>query len=64
MVNRKLVIFETTHHETLPAILDLSDLYFERTAVFLKESSYLNLCGLRSPEKIWPRATFFMVSPE
>lgn len=40
-----LVIYETTHHENLPALLDLGEAHFSRVAVFLKEVSYRNLCG-------------------
>jgi hypothetical protein len=54
----KLVIYETTHHETLPAILDLSDIYFEKTTVFLKELTYQNISGNAKPEEKWRRAIF------
>jgi hypothetical protein len=59
MAQRKLVIFETTHHETLPAMLDLANDYFYTTAVFLKAACYENLCSNRQPEMVWPNAVFF-----
>ena len=53
-----LVIYETTHHETLPAMLDLASMYFENIAVFLREMTYQNICGIR-PEDKWPKTDFF-----
>ncbi len=58
----KLLIYETTHHETLPAILDLSETYFETVSVFLKENTYLNLCSSGNPGYKWPNANFFCQS--
>src|SRR5882672_11209659 len=55
----KLVIYETTHHETLPSILDLSEVYFKYVAVFLKETTYQNLCSDAAPEHQWPHTIFF-----
>ena len=57
-----LVIYETTHHETLPSILDLSELYFEKVTVFLRELSYQNLSGENLPEKKWPHVVFIQQS--
>ncbi len=53
-----LVIYETTHHETLPALLDLASMYFENITVFLREITYQNICSIR-PEDKWPKAVFF-----
>ena len=39
----KLIIYETTHHENLPAILDLAVLRSDSIAVFLDELSYQHL---------------------
>jgi hypothetical protein len=58
MAKRKLVIFETTHHETLPALLDLSELYFENTVVFLPEATYALICSGQLPEAVWPKTVF------
>jgi hypothetical protein len=60
---KKIIIYETTHHENLPALLDLSEAHFSEVAVFLKELSYHNLSGYGSPERRWPRTDFF-VQPE
>lgn len=57
---KKIIIYETTHHENLPALLDLSEAYFSEVAVFLKELSYHNLSGQGSPERRWPRTDFFV----
>jgi hypothetical protein len=56
----KIVLYETTHHENLPALLDLSEAQFEQVTVFLKEHSYHNLCGDGSPEQRWPQTDFFI----
>ncbi len=58
-----LLIYETTHHETLPAMLDLALEYFDNVYVYLKESSYENLTGVNSPEAIWPKTRFFIQEP-
>ncbi len=55
----KLLIYEPTHHETLPAILDLAELYFREIAVFLKELSFENLSASDKVEDRWPRTEFF-----
>jgi hypothetical protein len=60
---KKIIIYETTHHENLPALLDLSEAHFSEVAVFLKVLSYHNLSGYGSPEQRWPRTDFF-VQPE
>lgn len=57
---KKIIIYETTHHENLPALLDLSEGHFSEVAVFLKELSYHNLSGQGSPEHRWPRTDFFV----
>jgi hypothetical protein len=57
---KKIIIYETTHHENLPALLDLSEAHFSEVAVFLKELSYHNLSGQGSPERRWPRTDFFV----
>ena len=53
-----LVIYETTHHETLPALLDLASMYFENIAVFLREMTYQNISSIR-PEEQWQKTAFF-----
>ncbi|HEV9038664.1 MAG TPA: hypothetical protein VGQ51_18635 [Puia sp.] len=53
-----IVIYETTHHENLPALLDLCETRFPRVIVFLKESSWQNLSGGQSPSDRWPRTEF------
>lgn len=57
---RKIVLYETTHHENLPALLDLCETQFNQTTVFLKELSYHNLTGEGSPEQRWPQTDFFI----
>jgi hypothetical protein len=57
---KKIVIYETTHHENLPALLDLSETHFTQIAVFLKELSYHHLSGQGSPAERWPRTEFFI----
>ena len=59
-----LLIYETTHHETLPAMLDLAGLYFDSVYVYLRKLSYENLVGMHSPEEAWPKANFFKQNPE
>ncbi len=56
----KLVIYETTHHEILPSILDLAGKYFSEIAVFLKRVSFDNLSGQGAPSTIWPSARFYV----
>ncbi len=58
-----LLIYETTHHETLPAILDLAESYFSNTTVYLKEFSYQNLCSEALPESRWSKARFVRQKP-
>jgi hypothetical protein len=53
-----LLIYETNHHETLPAMLDLAELYFEHISVFLKELSYQNICSIPAEER-WPKVHFY-----
>src|SRR6185312_15546014 len=55
---KKILVYETTHHENLPALLDLCDQEFSEVTVFLKELSYHHLTGEGSPEHRWPRAEF------
>jgi hypothetical protein len=57
---KRIVIYETTHHENLPALLDLCEARFTQTAVFLKAVSYQNLTGQGSPEQRWPQTDFFI----
>jgi hypothetical protein len=57
---KKIVLYETTHHENLPALLDLCEVQFNQVAVFLKEISYHNLTGQGSPEQRWPQTDFFI----
>lgn len=57
---KKIIIYETTHHENLPALLDLSETHFTQIAVFLKELSYHHLFGQGSPAERWPRTEFFI----
>jgi hypothetical protein len=54
----RLIIYETTHHETLPAILDLAATYFEKTAVFLREKTYQHV-SVTPAEQRWPDILFF-----
>jgi hypothetical protein len=60
---RTMVVYETTHHENLPALLDLCESRFPRVIVFLKEVSYFNVIGSDQPESRWPK-TQFIVQPE
>jgi len=57
---KRIVLYETTHHENLPALLDLCEWQFNQVAVFLKELSYHNLTGEASPELRWPATDFFI----
>lgn len=57
---KRIVLYETTHHENLPALLDLCELQFNQVAVFLKELSYHNLTGEAPPEQRWPQTDFFI----
>ncbi len=57
---KKIVLYETTHHENLPALLDLCEVQFNQVAVFLKELSYHNLAAEGSPEQHWPHTDFFI----
>lgn len=61
---KRILIYETTHHENLPALLDLSEAHFSRVAVFLKAMSYSNLSGVGSPEERWPKTDFFIQAPD
>jgi hypothetical protein len=56
---KRLIIYETTHHEILPAMLDLAVTYFEDTLVFLDDISYKNLNPVVKPENRWPGVQFF-----
>lgn len=53
-----IIIYETTHHENLPALLDLSEAGFSRVVVYLQPLSYENLSGKGSPAQRWPRTEF------
>ncbi len=57
---RAMVIYETTHHENLPALLDLSEARFGRVIVFLRESSMRNLTGKENPAERWPSTVFIV----
>jgi hypothetical protein len=57
---KRIVLYETTHHENLPALLDLCEVQFNQVAVFLQEISYHNLTGEGSPEQRWPATDFFI----
>lgn len=59
-VRSGIVIYETTHHENLPALLDLSETHFSRVAVFLRALSFENLSGSDSPAGRWPRTEFIV----
>lgn len=56
----RIALYETTHHENLPALLDLCESRFNQVAVFLKESSYHNLVGHGTPEQRWPQTEFYV----
>ena len=53
-----IIIYETTHHEGLPALLDLSEANFSRIVVYLQTLSFENLSGKGSPAQRWPRTEF------
>ncbi|HEY4286420.1 MAG TPA: hypothetical protein VGN00_04920 [Puia sp.] len=53
-----IIIYETTHHENLPALLDLSEANFSRVVVWLQALSYENLSGKGSPAQRWPKTQF------
>ncbi len=57
---KKILIYETTHHENLPALLDLSEAHFSRVTVFLKDLSYRHLSAEGSPTGRWPKTDFFV----
>jgi hypothetical protein len=54
----RLIIYETTHHENLPAILDLALSCSRNSVVFLDEMAYGNLFAESSPENRWPGIQF------
>jgi hypothetical protein len=54
----QLIIYETTHHENLPALLDLALSCSRNTVVFLDEMAYGNLQTESSPENRWPGVLF------
>jgi hypothetical protein len=56
-----LLIYETSHHENLPALLDLAELYFEKVTVFLPEISFQNICSTDAETK-WQKTVFFRQS--
>jgi hypothetical protein len=56
--DKKLLIYETTHHENLPALLDLSEVHFNKITVFLKEISYRHLSGADDHTVRWPKTEF------
>ena len=57
---KRIVLYETTHHENLPALLDLCEAQFSEVAVFLNAVSYYNLSGAGVPEQRWPKTDFFI----
>jgi glycosyltransferase involved in cell wall biosynthesis len=58
--DRVMVIYETTHHENLPALLDLCATRFPRVIVFLKHSSYQNISGSEPLAARWPKTEFIV----
>jgi hypothetical protein len=56
-----IVIYETTHHENLPALLDLSVAHFGKVAVFVNELSYTNLSSRSDPKQQWPKVQFIIL---
>jgi len=58
-----MVVYETTHHENLPALLDCCEDRFPRVVVFLKDISHRNISGRESLAARWPNTTF-IVQPE
>lgn len=61
--DRAIVVYETTHHENLPALLDLCEMRFPRVIVFLKEGSFANLSGTQLPAARWPATEFVVQAP-
>jgi hypothetical protein len=53
-----ILVYETTHHENLPALLDCCENRFPRVIVFLKELSWQNLPGPDNPSERWPKTEF------
>ena len=62
LTSSRIAIYETTHHENLPALLDLSEANFDGVVVFLRALSYDNLSGQGSPEEQWPKTEFIIQS--
>jgi len=60
----KLLIYETTHHENLPALLDLATDRCEQVAVFLRRLSYENISGQGDPAQLWPGVQFVLQEEE
>lgn len=60
---RAIVVYETTHHENLPALLDCCEMRFPRVVVFLREGSFANLSGGQSPAARWPATEFVVQAP-
>jgi hypothetical protein len=56
----QLLIYETTHHENLPALLDLAEAHFTKVAVFLKTACYRSISGQTDPAVRWPRTEFVL----
>ena len=57
---RAIVVYETTHHENLPALLDCCEMRFPRVVVFLKEVSYRNITGSGDPAARWLKTRFII----
>ena len=57
-LSMKLIIYETTHYENLPAILDLAIEKCENISVFLDDISFLDLCTDIQPKNKWPGVHF------
>ncbi|HEY4112107.1 hypothetical protein, partial [Puia sp.] len=55
---RMIVVYETTHHENLPALLDLCETRFPQVRVFLKDISYRNISGSAPLAARWPKTEF------
>ncbi|MBS1606870.1 MAG: hypothetical protein JST42_29715 [Bacteroidetes bacterium] len=55
-----IVVYETTHHENLPALLDLCETSFDIITVFLKPVSFDNLSGRESVVQRWPKTRFIV----
>ncbi len=60
---RRIVLYETTHHENLPALLDSSEADFDAVTLFLKRISYDNLSGHNDLSARWPK-TRFIIQPD